>query len=107
MSEDTRGTVKVKTYSVPRSAIQNAPDGDSYYVTVVELADYMACLNRITEISVENYHLRNRIADMESTLNAHYETPDLYDMAIKQFESLSNHNHHFINGTCLECLKSE
>lgn len=25
----------------------------------------------------------------------------------KQFESLSNHKHHFINGTCVDCLKSE
>lgn len=25
----------------------------------------------------------------------------------QQFESLSNHKHHFINGTCVECLKSE
>lgn len=29
------------------------------------------------------------------------------DTTNKQFESLSNHRHHFINGTCVECLKSE
>ena len=105
--EEQRGTVKAKTYSVPRNAITHAPDGDGYYVTVVELTDYMACLNRITEMSVENYHMKNRIEELESALNRHYELPDVYDMAIKQFESLSNHNHHFINGTCVECLKSE
>lgn len=30
-----------------------------------------------------------------------------FDNTNQQFESLSNHNHHFINGTCVECLKSE
>lgn len=30
-----------------------------------------------------------------------------FDTTTQQFESLSNHNHHFINGTCVECLKSE
>lgn len=30
-----------------------------------------------------------RIAEMESALNRHYELPDVYDMAIKQFESLA------------------
>lgn len=66
MSEEQRGTVKAKTYSVPRSAIPHHPDGDGYYVTVVELADYIACLNRITEMSVENYHMKNRIAELEA-----------------------------------------
>lgn len=31
----------------------------------------------------------NRIAELESALNSHYELPDVYDMAIKQFESLA------------------
>lgn len=30
-----------------------------------------------------------------------------FDTTSQQFESLSNHKHHFINGTCVECLKSE
>ena len=31
-----------------------------------------------------------------------------YDTSNQQFQSLSNHKHHFINGTCVECLaKSE
>ena len=30
-----------------------------------------------------------RIAELESALNLHYELPDVYDMAIKQFESLA------------------
>lgn len=30
-----------------------------------------------------------------------------FDTTTQQFESLSNHKHHFINGTCVECLKSE
>lgn len=29
------------------------------------------------------------------------------DTTNQQFQSLSNHKHHFINGTCVECLKSE
>lgn len=89
MIEEQRGTVKAKTYSIPRSSIHHHPDSDWYYVTVVELADYMACLNRITEMSVENYHMKKRIAELESALNRHYELPDVYDMAIKQFESLA------------------
>lgn len=47
MSKDTRGTVKAKTYSVPKSAMYNAPDGDYYYLTVVELADYMALATKL------------------------------------------------------------
>ena len=89
MNEEQRGTVKAKTYSVPRSAIPHPPEGEGYYVTVVELTDYMACLNRITEMSVENYHMKNRIAELESALNRHCELPDVYDRAIKQFESLA------------------
>lgn len=89
MNEKQRGTVKAKTYSVPRSAIPHHPDGEGYYVTVVELTDYMACLNRITEMSVENYHMKNRIAELESALNRHYELPDVYDMAINQYENLA------------------
>lgn len=30
-----------------------------------------------------------RIAELESALNRHYEIPDVYDIAIKQFESLA------------------
>lgn len=30
-----------------------------------------------------------------------------HDTTNQQFESLSNHKHHFINGTCVECLKGE
>ena len=31
-----------------------------------------------------------------------------FDTTAQQFESLRNHKHHFINGTCVECLaKSE
>lgn len=30
-----------------------------------------------------------------------------HDTTNQQFESLSDHKHHFINGTCVECLKSE
>ena len=30
-----------------------------------------------------------RIAELELSLNRHYESPDVYDMAIKQFESLA------------------
>ena len=30
-----------------------------------------------------------RITELESALNRHYESPDVYDMAIKQFESLA------------------
>lgn len=29
------------------------------------------------------------------------------DTTSQQFESLSSHKHHFINGTCVECLKIE
>ena len=30
-----------------------------------------------------------RIAELEPALNRHYELPDVYDMEIKQFESLA------------------
>lgn len=41
-----------------------------------------------------SYGILDKIADDCDTTN-------------RQFESLSNHKHHFINGTCVECLKSE
>lgn len=41
-----------------------------------------------------SYGILDKIADDCDTTN-------------QQFESLSNHKHHFINGTCVECLKSE
>lgn len=47
--------------------------------------------------------LRQRIAELESRTVTSYCDTDNH-----QFESLSNHKHHFINGTCVECLvKSE
>lgn len=39
--------------------------------------------------------------DSESDASMAFETEN------QQFESLSNHKHHFIKGTCVECLKSE
>ena len=30
-----------------------------------------------------------------------------FDTTAQQFESLRNHKHNFINGTCVQCLKSE
>lgn len=41
-----------------------------------------------------SYGILDKIADDCDTTN-------------RQFESLSNHKHHFINGTCVECLKNE
>ncbi|HDR2841064.1 TPA: ead/Ea22-like family protein [Salmonella enterica subsp. enterica serovar Derby] len=49
-----------------------------------------------------------RIAELEEALRDKQELiPDECDTTAQQFESLSNHKHHFINGTCVECLKSE
>ncbi|HIC4880471.1 ead/Ea22-like family protein [Salmonella enterica] len=49
-----------------------------------------------------------RIAELEEALRDKQALiPDECDTTAQQFESLSNHKHHFINGTCVECLKSE
>lgn len=58
------------------------------------------CANSVIDIAI-NWQMRakdaeakleateKRIAELESALNRHYELPDVYDMAINQFESLA------------------
>lgn len=97
MSKDTRGTVKAKTYSVPRSAMYNAPDGDYYYLTVVELADYMALQAKCDELLKEIKNMQDqalddgcRIAELEEALRDKQALiPDECDTTAQQFESLT------------------
>ena len=91
---------EVKTYAVNCNDAWLNTDGDDISDSYVKYSDYIAIATKL-DIA------EKRIAEIESALNRHYDSPDVYDMAIKQFESLSNHKHHFINGTCVECMKSE
>lgn len=56
------------------------------------------CTDSIISSIVAGRYLKD---DGEANANMAFETTN------QQFESLSNHKHHFINGTCVECLKSE
>lgn len=49
-----------------------------------------------------------RVIHLHAKLSGDAKDADTHcDTTNQQFESLSNHKHHFINGTCVECLKSE
>ncbi|WVQ01360.1 Ead/Ea22-like protein [Escherichia phage vB_Eco_ZCEC08] len=54
-------------------------------------ARYIAALNpAVVQALLDELEAQSkRIAELESALNRHYEIPDVYDMAIKQFESLA------------------
>lgn len=64
---------------------------------VLELLDELEKMQAQSSKWCEAFHkavsvgarYEERIAELESELNRHYESPDVYDMAIKQFESLA------------------
>lgn len=54
------------------------------------ITDYsLQAAGAVDELVAALESAENRIAGLESALNRHYELPDVYDMAIKQFESLA------------------
>lgn len=54
------------------------------------ITDYaLQAAGTVEELIAELEAAEKRIAELESALNLHYELPDVYDMAIKQFESLA------------------
>lgn len=54
-------------------------------------AAFIAAANPTTVLAMldELEAAEKRIAELEISLNRHYDLPDVYDMAIKQFESLA------------------
>lgn len=78
------------------------------FVSMANPATVLALLDEIKHMQDQSLDDGCRIAELEEALRDKQALiPDDYDTAVKQFESLSNHKHHFINGTCVECLKSE
>lgn len=54
------------------------------------ITDYaLQAAGTVDELVAALESAEKRIAELESALNRHYESPDVYDMAIKQFESLA------------------
>lgn len=102
-----------------RNLADNEIDSDYFAITSTNengteidhemaITDYaLQAAGTVDELVAALESAEKRIAELESSLNRHYDLHDVYDMAINQFESLSNHKHHFINGTCVQCLKSE
>lgn len=102
-----------------RNLADNEIDSDYFAITSTNengteidhemaITDYaLQAAGTVDELVAALESAEKRIAELESSLNRHYDLPDVYDMAINQFESLSNHKHHFINGTCVQFLKSE
>lgn len=88
-------------YQALREAAQNAKDlgGINNYKrgekAVAEFESLitphivLALLDEIKNMQDQAIDDGCRIAELESALNRHYELPDVYDMAIKQFESLA------------------
>ncbi|QAY00876.1 hypothetical protein SeSz2_17 [Salmonella phage SeSz-2] len=106
---------KVKTYAVNCNDAWLNTDGDDISDSYVKYADYAALQAKCDELLKEIKNMQDqalddgcRIAELEEALrDKHALIPDEHDTTNQQFESLGNHKHHFINGTCVECLKSE
>ena len=107
-------------YQALREAAQNAKDlggiknykrGDQAVAEFESMTTPHIVLTLLDEIK----HMQDqaiddgcRIAELEEAFRDKQALiPDECDTTAQQFESLSNHKNHFINGTCVECLKSE
>lgn len=110
---------EVKRYSVwddelfdEKHAI-NAKNGMVHLV--VKFDDYAALEAKCAALLDEIKNMQDqaiddgcRIAELEEALRDKQALiPDECDTTTRQFESLINHKHHFINGTCVECMESE
>ncbi len=74
----------------------------------LEMANALASAGiRFVPVPVMNDAGFNRLVDESRKIINDMLVEAENDTTNKQFESLSKHNHHFINGTCVECLKSE
>lgn len=74
----------------------------------LEMANALASAGiRFVPVPVINDAEFNRLADESRKIIDGMLIEAEHDTTNQQFESLSNHQHHFINGTCVECLKSE
>nr|DAE42948.1 MAG TPA: Protein of unknown function (DUF1382) [Caudoviricetes sp.] len=74
----------------------------------LEMANALASSGiRFVPVPVINDAVFNRLVDESRKIIDSILTEAEMDATNQQFESLSNHKHHFINGTCVECLKSE
>lgn len=74
----------------------------------LEMANALASAGiRFVPVPVINDSEFNRLVDESRTIIDGMLIDVELDTTSQQFESLSNHKHHFINGACVECLKSE
>lgn len=74
----------------------------------LEMANALASAGiRFVPVPVMNDAEFNRLAEESMKIIDGMLVDVEYDTSNQQFESLSSHKHHFINGTCVECLKSE
>ena len=74
----------------------------------LEMANALASAGiRFVPVPVMNDAEFNRLVDESMKIINGMLVDVEHDTSNQQFESLSNHNHHFINGTCVWCLKSE
>lgn len=74
----------------------------------LEMANALASAGiRFVPVPVINDAGFNRLVDESSKIIDGMLVSVEHDTTAQQFESLGNHKHHFINGTCVECLKSE
>lgn len=74
----------------------------------LEMANALASAGiRFVPVPVINDTVFNRLVDESRKIIDGMLIEAEHDTTAQKFESLSNHKHHFINGTCVECLKSE
>lgn len=74
----------------------------------LEMANALASSGiRFVPIPVMNEDGFNRLMDETRKILDDMLAEVEHDATNQQLESLGNHKHHFINGTCVECLKSE
>lgn len=108
--------VKIYTLVMGEKEILNFKHGEEQRIgQFVKYKDYAALETKCAALLDEIKNMQDqalddgcRIAELEEALRDKQALiPDDFDATAQQFESLSNHKHHFINGTCVECLKSE
>lgn len=66
-----------------------------------------ACIDEFPESVRDIVEECASIAENACSADMLQDSEPVTDNTNQQFESLSNHKHHFINGTCVQCLKSE
>lgn len=90
-----------------RNAYSNEPMAWIHYDNGLGIPAITRSKNIADDWIARGWNVINLHAKLTSESDVENDVDSSYDTTAQQFESLSNHKHHFINGNCVECLKSE